>query len=297
MTALAWLDGRYLPHAAARVSADDRAFLFADAVYEVVAVYEGRFVDAGEHMARLGRSLAGLKLVPSWSEAALSLAACELLRRNRIAYGFLYLQISRGAAPRGHAFPDPPVRATTWMTAVRRPPPPPVPAGGDRVRTLPDARWARADLKTVSLLANCLALEEARNGGQDAAWLVDEEGRVREGAASNAWIVSKSGVLTTPPLSERILGGCTREVLLRLAEGLQLPVEERAFTAEEAREAREAFASSSSLFIKPVASIDGQTLPDGAPGPVATRLYEAFLARFEQGEGLSDGLVARQAVG
>ena len=285
-----WIDGRYLPHRRARVSVDDRAFLFADAVYEVVAVYDGKFIDARLHMERLANSLDGLRIAPPMTSRALSLVARELLRRNRLRHGYLYLQITRGSAPRWHGFPNPPVRATVFMSVTHKPAPGESPARADDVVSMPDERWQRCDLKTTSLLANCLAMQDAIDAGGSSPWLVAEDGTVREGASSNAWIVTRDGVLVTHPLCRNILGGCTRGRILRLARELQLRVEERGFSRDEAGGAAEAFISSSTSFVRPVVSLDGEVIGDGGAGEVSLRLYEAFIDSLRRGDDLTSGL-------
>lgn len=287
---ISWINGRYLPHREAMVSVDDRGYLFADAVYEVIAVYDGRFIDAHLHAERLARSLGGLRIAAPLSHGALSLVARELCRRNCLRYGYLYLQITRGVAERWHGFPNPAVRAGIFMSITHAAPPAGEPSRLDAVISCPDERWQRCDLKTTSLLANCLAMEDAIEAGGSSAWLIGEDGTVREGASSNAWIVTGDGVLVTHPLCENILGGCTRQRLMVLADGLQLRVEERGFSRLEALGAAEAFISSSTSFVRPVISLDGEEIGGGEAGSVSLRLYGAFLDSLRCGEGLTEGL-------
>ena len=296
MTAISWLDGRWLTHREAAVSVDDRAFLFADGVYEVISIFRAQFVDADLHQARLARSLDGLSINLPLSERALSLIARELVRRNAISYGMIYLQVTRGAAPRAHSFPDPEVRPTVLLTAKHLPAPGAEPQRQDHVKTVADKRWGRCDWKTTGLLANCLSLQEAINAGYDSSWFVDkiEQGEaavVREGASSNAWIVTQDGVLVTHPTTEQILGGCTRTALLEVAKTLQLKVEERNFTLAEALGAAEAFNSSSTSYVRPILSVNGTPIGTGKMGAVTLRLHQAFVDRLERGDGLSHGLV------
>ena len=293
MTAVSWLNGQWHSHRQTQISVDDRAFLFADGVYEVVSVYQSQFVDSDLHLARLKRSLAGLSMRLPLSDRALSIIARELVRRNSIDFGMVYLQVTRGAAPRWHGFPDPSVQSTVLLTAKHLPAPSDTPQRCDHVKTTTDLRWHRCDWKTTNLLANCLALQGALDDGFDSPWLVagnpqDPQSLVREGASSNAWIVTQDGVLITHPESEQILGGCTRTALLQIAADLQIRTQERRFTLAEALAAREAFNSSSTSYLRPVLSVNGVALGDGTIGPTTRRLHEAFIARLNKGEGLSD---------
>lgn len=279
MSAVAYVDGAYVPLSRARVSVRDRGFQFADAVYEVWAVRGGRLMDAEGHMERLRRSLSELRIAAPMSEQALWAVVRETVRRNRVSHGIAYLQISRGEAPRDHAFPDPPVRPTVVITAKgldrraieRRF------ETGVKVVTTPEIRWARRDIKTVNLLPNVLARQQAREAGAFEAWFVDERGLVTEGTASNAWIVDKDGCLRTRALSNDILHGVTRNTILALARERQMKVAEAAFTVAEAMAAREAFMTSATNPATPIVAIDGATIGDGAPGPVTNALRRAYL--------------------
>ncbi|MGE0044958.1 MAG: D-amino-acid transaminase [Hyphomonadaceae bacterium] len=277
MSREAYVNGRFVPLAAAQVSVEDRGFQFADAVYEVWGVRDGRLMDEAGHYARLWRSLRELQIAAPMSEASLRVVIRETARRNRVKNGVVYLQVSRGAARRDHGFPNPPVAPTIVVTAknlnmasieARA-------RTGVAVVTAPDIRWGRCDIKTVGLLPNVLAKQEALDGGAFDAWLV-RDGMITEGTASNAWIVDQSGKLRTAPLSENILHGVTRAALIRLAEERQIAVEERSFDIEEAMNAREAFLSSASNAALPVVIIDGKKIGDGQPGPVARLLYDAY---------------------
>jgi D-alanine transaminase len=272
------VNGAYRLLAHAGVHVEDRGFQFGDAIYEVWGVRDGRLLDAPLHLERLKRSLGELRIAPPMSDAALMAVTKETMRRNRVRNGLVYLQISRGAAPRDHAFPAASVRPTVVMTAKT------IPrsvfdarvAGGVKVVTTPETRWARCDIKSVNLLPNVLAKQQAREAGAFEAWFVDGDGFVTEGTASTAWIVDAKGRLRTRELSNRILHGITRAVLLRLARERQMQVVEEPFTVEEALKAREAFISSASNPGVPVIAIDGAAIGDGKPGPVAQALRDAY---------------------
>ncbi len=272
-----YVNGRYLPYAHAAVHVEDRGFQFADAVYEVAEVWRGRLVDEARHMARLERSLTELEIPPPMSQAALAHVMRETVRRNRVANGLVYLQVSRGEAPRD--FPFPKDVAPTLVCIARSIDPAKIAAradGGIGVKTMPDIRWARCDIKTVMLLPACLAKEAARREDAGEAWFVDESGLVTEGASSNAWIVTRAGRLVTRPLGHDILPGVTRRTLVDLLgiEGLEL--DERAFSVAEALAAGEAFVTSASATVMPVVRIDGRPVGDGRPGPITLKLRLNF---------------------
>lgn len=279
MPRIAYVNGRYAPLSAAAVSVEDRGFQFADGVYEYFAVFDGRLADADGHLERLWRSLGELRIAPPMSQAALTAVLRETVRRNRVRQGSLYLQITRGAAPRDHPFPDPAPTPSVIVTAK------PLDfaeaeakaAVGVAVLTVPDNRWGRCDIKTVGLLPNVLAKQAAREAGAYEAWLVDELGFVTEGSSTNAWIVDAQGVLRTRDTNANILRGVTRKGLIPIAETAGIPVSQRPFTVEEAKHAKEAFITAASTFVMPVVRIDGQTIGDGRPGPVAQRLRALYL--------------------
>ncbi|MBP2290569.1 D-amino-acid transaminase [Azospirillum rugosum] len=278
MARWAYVNGRYLPHAQATVHVEDRGFQFADGVYEVVTILDGRFADLDGHMERLGRSLAELRMDWPAAPRVVERILRELARRNGLVNGSIYLQITRGVAPRDFKFPAN-AKPTLVMTAKR------VAAfakpeqleQGVAVITVPDIRWGRRDIKTVGLLAPVLAKQQAAESGAYEAWLVDSDGTVTEGSSSNAWIVTGAGTLVTRPPSHAILNGITRLSLLRLAAERGIPVEERPFTVEEALSAREAFVSSAGTFALPVTRIDGRPVGDGKPGAVTMALRQAYL--------------------
>jgi D-alanine transaminase len=280
MTRIAYVNGRYVPHAQAAVHIEDRGFQFADAVYEYFAVFGGRLADREGHLERLWRSLGELRIAPPMSEAALAIVLGETVRRNRVRDGAVYLQISRGVARRDHPFPARTPAPTVVVTAK------PIDyaaeqakaANGVKVLTTPDTRWGRCDIKTVALLPNVLAKQAAREAGAYEAWLVDELGFVTEGASTNAWIVDAEGTVRTRDTNANILRGVTRKNLLSIAADAGYPVSERPFTVEEAKQAREAFITAASAFVMPVVAIDGHAVGDGRPGPVSQRLRALYLA-------------------
>jgi D-alanine transaminase len=284
MPRIAYVNGRYLPLAEAGVSIEDRGFQFADGVYEYFAVLDGKLADAEGHLERLWRSLSELRITAPMSEAALLVVLRQTIRLNRVRQGAVYLQVTRGTAPRDHPFPSPAPTPSVVVTAK------PVDfsvgearaAKGVAVLTQPDIRWGRCDIKTVGLLPNVLAKQAAREAGAYEAWLVDDLGFVTEGSSTNAWIVDADGVLRTRDTNANILRGVTRKGLVDIAEAAGVPVALRPFTVEEAKAAREAFITAASTFVMPVVAIDGVKIGDGRPGPVAKQLRALYLesARF-----------------
>lgn len=280
MNGIAYVDGVYTALPTARVSIEDRGFQFGDAVYEVWPVRDGRLRDVDGHTARLYRSLAELKIAAPMSAAALQAVLRETLRRNKVQHGMVYLQVSRGRAPRDHTFPSPAVRPTVVVTAkpLNRSAQQARVESGVRVTTAPDIRWARRDIKSVNLLANVLARQAAKESDAFEAWLVDEEGFVTEGTASNAWIVDAAGILRTRPLSHDILHGVTRATVLQLARERQIKVVEAPFSVADAKAAREAFLTGATNPIVPIIAIDGAEIGDGRPGSITLALRQAYLA-------------------
>ena len=274
-----FVNDRFLPEAEATVSIFDRGFLFADAVYEVTSVVDGRLIDFGGHMARLRRSLRELDIRVEVDEERLLAVHRELVRLNSVEEGMVYLQVSRGAADRDFAYPPQDVPATMVLfTQKKAIVDSPSAARGLSVITLPDLRWGRRDIKTVQLLYPSMAKMEAKAKGADDAWLV-EDGYVTEGTSNNAWIVAAEGTIVTRDLSHSILHGITRKAVLAFAQEAGFAVEERRFSVEEARTAAEAFITSASLLVTSVVSIDGAPVGSGAVGPVARRLREIYLAQ------------------
>src|SRR6185312_15024463 len=278
MSRIAYVNGRYLPHKEAAVSIEDRGYQFADGVYEVCEVRGGRLVDETRHMARLDRSLRELRMARPMSAKALSHVLRETVRRNRVHDGIVYLQVTRGTAPRDFPFPAAGTRPSLVVTSrsFNRAKLEQQAEKGIDVVTVPDIRWQRVDIKSVALLPNVLAKQTARDRGAREAWLVDGQGRVTEGASSNAWIVSRDGKLVTHPLGRDILGGITRSVVIDVLKAQGLAFEERAFSVDEAYAAREAFITSASQIVLPVVSIDGKPVGNGAPGLIAMALRRDY---------------------
>ena len=283
MTRVVYVNGQYLPNGDAAVHAEDRGFQFAHGVYEVCEVKGGRLVDETRHMQRLRRSLGELRIRQPMAEGAWSRVLRETIRRNRVADGLVYLQVTRGAGPREFPFPSDDVVPTVVCNA-RSESPRRIAAtaeAGIAVKTMPDTRWARCDIKTVMLLPAALAKEAARSEGAKEAWLVDAQGYVTEGASSNAWIVDKEGRLITRQIDNAILRGITRTTLIDVLKRAAVEFVERPFTVEEARSAREAFITSATSIVMPVVRIDGHSIGNGAPGLLTQRLRSEFHASAE----------------
>ena len=285
MSRIAYVNGRYVPHGTAAVHIEDRGYQLADGVYEVCEVRGGRLVDERRHMARLDRSLRELRMARPMPAAALAIVMRETVRRNRVRDGIVYVQVTRGAAPRDFPFPPNVTHPTLVITARNQDPAKlaKLAEQGIAVMTTPDLRWKRVDIKSVALLPNVLAKQTARDHGAREAWLVDAEGRVTEGGSSNAWIVTDDGALVTHPLGNDILPGITRSVVLDVLAAQGLRLEERSFTVEEAYAAREAFVTSASQIVMPVVSIDGRPVGEGRPGPITLHLRRDFHRHAEIG--------------
>jgi D-alanine transaminase len=278
MSRIAYVNGCYRPHRDALVHIEDRGYQFSDGVYEVCEVASGRLVDERRHMERLQRSLAELRIRAPMTQAALSVVLHETIRRNLVRHGIVYLQITRGVARRDHAFPAADTRPSIVVTAKNLDP-----ARNERIAeegmavvTVPDNRWARVDIKSISLLPNVLAKQAAREQGAREAWFVDTNGFVTEGSSSNAWIVTKGRTLVTRPADRAILRGISRTVLLEAIHAQGMELDERPFTVEEAAAAEEAFVTSASQIVLPVVRINGRPVGAGTPGPVATALRREF---------------------
>ena len=278
MSRIFHVNGAWVAEEAAQVSVLDRGFLFADAVYEVTAVLEGRLVDLDGHLARLGRSLAALGMALPAPEAELANLHREAVARNGLTEGMVYLQVTRGVAERDFLIRPGAAPGIVLFTQSRALVESPAARTGIRVVSRPDLRWGRRDIKTVQLLAASLAKSEAVAAGADDAWLVEADGTVTEGSSSNAWILTAEEVLVTRALSPAILPGITRAAVLKLAGETGLRLEVRAFSIAEARTAREAFVTAASSFVLPVISIDGAVIGEGSPGPVTRRLRELYIA-------------------
>ena len=283
MSRIAYVNGQYVRQSDAMVNVEDRGYQFADGVYEVIAVHGGKLVDAEPHYDRLARSLDGLRIAAPCSRRALGLILARIVRRNRVRNGFVYLQVTRGVAPRNHPFPARDTRPSLVITASHRGPPSDAQVErGARVITVPESRWARPDLKTVSLLPNVLAKQQALDAGAYEAWFVDSDGHVTEGSSTNAWIVVDGQEIVTRPLGQDILAGITRQTLIEVARANNMRVTERVFTVAEAKRAKEAFLTSTTSFVMPIVSIDGAPVGEGGPGRVTLRLLDAYRRHLNQ---------------
>ena len=276
MSRIVYVNGRFLPEAEAHISVFDRGFLFGDGVYEVSSVLDGGLVDNAAHLARLERSLGELGMASPASPEEIVRAQKELIARNDLTEGVVYLQITRGPADRDFAYPSEPKPTLVMFTQKKSLVDNPLAAHGITVVTVPEMRWRRRDIKTVGLLAASMAKQAALDAGADDAWMV-EDGFVTEGTSNNAWIVTAEGVVVTRHLGHDILHGITRASVLRLARERQIAIEERPFTVDEAKSAAEAFITSASAFVIPVIGIDGETIGDGKPGAIAGRLREIYI--------------------
>lgn len=278
MSRIAYVNGRYVPFARASVAVEDRGFQFADGVYEVCAVRDGALIDEAPHLARLERSLGELKMRAPVGMHQLGHILRETVRLNRVRDGLVYVQISRGVARRDHAFPAGAVKPTLVVTArsldVARYAA--LAEKGIAVVTQPDARWGRCDIKSTGLLANVLAKQAARAAGAFEAWLVDRDGFVTEGASTTAWIVDAKGVLRTRALSNAILPGVTRGEILPFLRQLGVELQERAFSVEDLKDAREAFISAATFGVLPVTRIDGKAVGEGKPGLITAKIGKAY---------------------
>lgn len=287
MARYAYVNGRYVDHRDASVHIEDRGYQLADGVYEVVGVRDGRLIDEGPHIDRLDRSLRELKIDWPVSRPALSFIMRELMRRNRLRDGLIYMQVTRGVARRDHAFPTVPVKPALVLTTKNSKRAEADPGAGIAVKSHPDIRWERCDIKTVALLPNVLAKQAARESGAYEAWLIDTDGCVTEGASTNAWIVTRDGELVTRQTDNGILAGITRHTLKSLCNALQLKFVERPFSLAEAKKAQEAFITSATSFVTPVIKIDGDTVGDGKVGPMARRLREEYVRFAATGEAIT----------
>jgi D-alanine transaminase len=284
MPRIAYVNGRYLPYAEATVHIDDRGYQFADGVYEVIHVRDGHLVDADPHFGRFEYSLGELRIKPPMARAPLRLVLGELLIRNEIENGLLYFQATRGVAPRDHKFPAK-SRTSLVATAKRlRAMPAAAMARGVSVISIPDIRWQRCDIKSLSLLPNILGKQHAVEQGAYEAWQVDASGFVTEGTSTNAWIVTAGRRLVTRPLSHAILAGIVRRSVVGMMDGLEVTFEQRPFSLAEARDAREAFLTSSSGFLIPVTTLDGQPVGDGKVGPLTQELRRRMDAYVTGGQ-------------
>jgi D-alanine transaminase len=281
MNRIVYVNGTYLPEEEAKISIFDRGFIFGDGIYEVTAVLGGKLVDCEAHLARLERSCGEISLALPWQKAELVAIHEELIRRNSIDQGSVYLQVSRGAADRDFAFPKDIVPSLVMFTQARNFIDAPGAKTGIKVVSCTDLRWARRDIKSVNLLAPVLAKQYAAESGAQEAWLV-EDGVVTEGASSTAWIV-KGKTLISRPLSNKVLPGITRKAVLAFLAESGFAFDEREFTLEEALAAEEVFITSATNLVMPVVSIDGHTIHNGAPGPATLRLREIYVDHARRG--------------
>ncbi|MEM1193753.1 MAG: D-amino-acid transaminase [Pseudomonadota bacterium] len=277
MSRIAYANGQYTPITAPVIQLEDRGYQFADGVYEVCLVVNNTLWDADGHFARLERSLAALEIDYPVQRGVVETIMREVLRRNRLRSGLVYLQVTRGVASRNHQFPGPRTPPVLSITAK-----PYDLASNDRLAqkgvaavTVEDIRWGRVDIKSISLLPNALAKQAAKEAGAFEAILL-REGIVTEGSSTNVWIATRDGVLRTHPLGNRILGGITRHSVLHAAQDAQIPVVEEAFSQEEAQEAAEMFVTSATSLVMPVVRLDGESIGTGKPGPMATKLRAAY---------------------
>jgi len=277
MPRIAYVNGRYVVHAQAGVHIEDRGYQFADGVYEVCEVARGYIVDMPRHLARLKRSLKELSIAWPVSEGVLPMLLREVVRRNHVVNGLVYVQVTRGVASRDFVFPAN-ARSALVITARKADPAAATKRAesGIKVITVQENRWDRVDIKSTGLLPNVLAKQKAKEAGAQEAWFVDADGTVKEGGSSNAWIVTRDGVLVTRPAEHGILRGITRTTLFDVAAKLGLKIEERSFSVAEAKAAREAFISSATTIAMPVVEIDGAPVANGHPGSMTLSLRQAF---------------------
>ena len=278
MERIVYVNGEYLEEKDAKISVFDRGFMFADGVYEVAAILCGQLIENTQHLRRLRRSLQELGMAAPADDSTIESIQKELIRRNQVDEGIVYIQVTRGAADRDFAYSKELQPSLILFTQAKQIVNFAAAETGISVITTNDIRWARRDIKTVSLLAASMAKMMAVDSGADDAWLVDPKGNITEGSSSNAYIVTPEGVIVTRHLGNEILHGITRQAVLRLAEESGLQIEERPFSVTEAHQAQEAFITSAACFVLPVIQIDGNVLGDGKPGPVAIKLRRLYLS-------------------
>jgi len=276
MSRITYINGSYIPHKKAYIHVEDRGYQFSDGVYEVYAVWNGQIIDEDLHQIRLERSLSELSIALPFKPETLKIISKELLRRNKVYNGIIYLQITRGVATRDHSFPNQSkqsvvmtTRAIDWVKQLS--------SKGEKIVSLADMRWKRRDIKSISLLPNVMAAQKASISKAYEAWLIDEEGFITEGSSSNAWIIDKNNQIITRDLNYNILGGVTRLTLLRLAQKNGFKVLERSFSIDEAKNSNEAFLTSTTSFVKGVINIDGSVIGDGRVGRITSALSNLYL--------------------
>ena len=278
MSRIAYVNGQYLSHSHAGVHVEDRGYQFSDGIYEVCEVRDGKIIDMGGHLDRLERSANELEISLPNRRKTIEIIIEEMRQKNRVQNGIVYIQVTRGVSPRNHLFPSTSTPASMVMTAksTSREASDKKAATGVGVITVPDNRWDRVDIKTVALLPNVLAKQKAHEAGAFEAWFFDADGNITEGSSTNAWIVTKDNVLVTRDASRGILKGITRGTTIAVAESLQLKIEERRFTVEEAKQAKEAFITAATTICVPVTKIDGQPVGDGKVGDISRSLRAHF---------------------
>ncbi len=279
MNRLVYVNGKYLLESEAKISTFDRGFLFADGVYEVVSVIDGYLIDNEAHLKRLASSLEKIKLPFPLEDSEIVAIQKELVKRNTLNEGIVYMQISRGAADRDFAYPKNPQPSLIMFTQEKPIKHIPILEDGAKITLVPDIRWKRRDIKTVSLLAQSMAKQAALDKGADDAWLV-EDGFITEAASSNVFIVDNEGTLITRELSNSILAGITRQTILTIAEDEGIPIQERAISTEELATAAEAFSTSAATLVIPAVEVDGHTIGNGKPGTMTQRLRDLYLQRY-----------------
>ena len=277
MSRIVYVNGEFVPEAEAKVSVFDRGFMFGDGVYEVSSVLRGKLIDNNGHMVRLNRSLNELDMAHPCTDAEIESIQYELIKRNNLDEGLIYLQVTRGAADRDFAYPKDTQPTLVLFTQAKNVLGSPIATTGISVITVEDIRWARRDIKTVGLLAPCMAKMQAKAAGADDAWMV-EDGHVTEGSSNNAYIVTKEGTIVTRHIGNQILNGITRRAVMALAEKHSYRIEERLFTVEECHNAAEAFVTSATMFVQAVVKIDDAVIGDGKPGTISNQLREAYIA-------------------
>ena len=275
MSRIAYVNGAYVPHHDAAVSIDDRGYQFGDGVYEVVYIIDGKLVDEAPHLDRLERSLSEMAMTMPVARGVLQMIMARVTRLNQVKNGLVYLQITRGVAKRDHKWTKP-LKPSLVVTAKSTAPVSKT-ASAVKVITVPDERWDRRDIKTIQLLPNCMAKQKAYQAGVYEAVMIDPDGTITEGSSSNMWIVTKKGTIITRPATHKILNGITRRTVHAVAKQMQLTVEERAFTKQEALDASEAFLTSASSHVTPIGQIDDSPVGGGAVGAVAKRLRAAYI--------------------
>lgn len=282
MSRIVYVNGAYVPEEEAKISVFDRGFVFADGIYEVSAVIDGKLVDNDAHMARLSRSLKMIDVPAPMSDDEIITMQKELIKRNNLTEGVVYMQITRGAADRDFVYTSDMKPSLVAFTQVKKLIGSAAQQNGIAVHVVDDIRWQRRDIKTVMLLAQVLAKQEATAHGCQDAWM-QEDGYITEGASSSAFIITADNVMIVRPNSNAILPGCTRLAMLKIAEEQNLKMEERRFTLEEAINAKEAFQTSASGFVTPVVKLAGKTIADGKPGAITRSLQEKYVELAKAG--------------